>query len=135
MIHPNKIITSKTNFLAGQVLLFNKPVGWSSFDLVKKVRNIIKSTKNIQKIKVGHAGTLEPLAEGLLIICTGKFTKKIEEIQSQKKIYTGEITLGGTTPSYDKETNINQTFETSQTSLAERNVGGSFCLFLLGSFS
>ena len=106
-------ININTDFLEGSVLLFNKPLQWSSFDVVKKVRNIIKSEKKIGKIKVGHAGTLDPLADGLLIVCTGKFTKRVEEIQGQKKVYTGEITIGSTTPSYDKETEINETFETS----------------------
>ncbi len=106
-------ISKDTDFLKGTTILFHKPIGWTSFDLVKKVRNIIKSNKKIKKIKVGHAGTLDPLADGLLIICTGRFTKKIEEIQQQQKIYTGEITLGGTTPSFDRETEINKTFETS----------------------
>ena len=110
----NSRITSETDFLEGQVLLFNKPLGWSSFDVVKKVRGIIKTSKNIRKIKVGHAGTLDPLADGLLIICTGKFTKRIDEIQGQKKVYTGEITLGATTPSYDKETEVDQTFDVSK---------------------
>ena len=85
LLKANSKITSETDFLEGQVLLFNKPLGWSSFDVVKKVRGIIKSAKNIQKIKVGHAGTLDPLADGLLIVCTGKFTKRIDEIQVQKK--------------------------------------------------
>ena len=114
LLKANPKITSETNFLDGQVLLFNKPIRWSSFDVVKKVRGIIKSAKNIQKIKVGHAGTLDPLADGLLIVCTGKFTKRINEIQSQKKLYTGEITLGSTTPSYDKETEVDQTFDISK---------------------
>jgi len=114
ILKTNSKITSETNFLDGQVLLFNKPIRWSSFDVVKKVRGIIKSAKNIQKIKVGHAGTLDPLADGLLIVCTGKFTKRINEIQSQKKLYTGEITLGSTTPSYDKETEVDQTFDISK---------------------
>lgn len=113
MLKPSVVISSETNFLDGTVLLFNKPLTWSSFDVVKKVRNIIKSAKQIKRIKVGHAGTLDPLADGLLIICTGKFTKKIDEIQGQKKVYTGEITLGETTPSYDKETEVDKTFETS----------------------
>ena len=73
-------ISESTDFLEGTILLFKKPIGWSSFDLVKKIRNIIKKYYNLKKIKVGHAGTLDPLAEGLLIICTGKFTKKISEI-------------------------------------------------------
>lgn len=113
MLEATTEINSETNFLEGKVLLFNKPLTWSSFDLVKKVRNTIKSNLNIRKIKVGHAGTLDPLADGLLIICTGKFTKKIDEIQGQKKVYTGEITLGGTTPSYDLETEIEEAFDTS----------------------
>ena len=113
ILKANSEITSESNFLDGQVLLFNKPLGWSSFDIVKKVRGIIKSAKQIKKIKVGHAGTLDPLADGLLIVCTGKFTKRIDEIQVQKKVYTGEITIGSTTPSYDKETEIDETFETS----------------------
>ena len=113
MLKANTKISSETNFEMGQLLLFHKPLGWSSFDVVKKVRNIIKNCGNLKKIKVGHAGTLDPLADGLLIICTGKFTKRIEEVQAQKKIYTGEITLGGTTPSYDRETEVNKTFEIS----------------------
>ena len=113
MLKANTDISSETDFEEGQVLLFHKPLRWSSFDVVKKVRNIIKNACNLKKIKVGHAGTLDPLADGLLIICTGKFTKRIEEIQSQKKIYMGQLSLGGTTPSYDRETEVNKTFETS----------------------
>lgn len=88
ILKANTNITSETDFLEGQVLLFNKPIGWSSFDVVKKARNIIKSAKNIRKIKVGHAGTLDPLADGLLIVCSGRFTKRIDEIQGQIKVYT-----------------------------------------------
>ena len=99
-------------FLDGQILLFDKPLGWSSFDVVKKVKNLVRTKYNLKKFKVGHAGTLDPLATGLLIICTGKFTKRISEIQGQAKIYTGTITLGGTTPSYDLETKVDATFET-----------------------
>ena len=106
-------ISKDTDFLEGATILFHKPIGWTSFDLVKKVRNIIKSNKKIKKIKVGHAGTLDPLADGLLIVCTGRFTKRIEEIQGQKKIYIGEMTLGYTTPSFDRETEVNETFEIS----------------------
>ena len=80
-------------FLTGQVFVFNKPIGWTSFDVVKKVRYLISKKYNIKKIKVGHAGTLDPLAEGLLIICTGKFTKKISSIQSQEKTYIGTCLL------------------------------------------
>ena len=103
-------------FLNGQVLLIDKPIGWSSFDVVRKVKNLICEKHNLKKIKVGHAGTLDPLATGLLIICTGKFTKIISEIQGQEKTYTGTITLGGTTPSYDLETEIDTNYETSHIS-------------------
>jgi tRNA pseudouridine55 synthase len=84
-------------FEEGQVLLINKPLHWTSADVVKKVRNLVHA-------KVGHAGTLDPLATGLLILCTGKFTKRINEYMSQEKEYTGTITLGSTTASYDLET-------------------------------
>jgi len=100
-------------FLSGQIFLIDKPLGWTSFDLVNKVKNLIRTKYNLKKIKVGHAGTLDPLATGLLIVCTGKFTKRISEIQEQNKVYTGEITLGGTTPSYDLETEVNTQYETS----------------------
>ena len=88
------------DFETGEILLVNKPLTWTSFDVVKKVRNILKVKK------IGHAGTLDPLAEGLLILCTGKFTKKIEEIQAQEKEYTGHFTVGQTTPSFDLETEV-----------------------------
>lgn len=98
------------NFIEGEVLLFNKPYTWSSFHVVKNVRYILKHHTGISRIKVGHAGTLDPLATGLLIICTGKFTKKIHEIQDFDKEYTGILTLGATTPSFDLETEINAKF-------------------------
>lgn len=94
----------------GQVLLIDKPLNWTSFQVVNKLRWEIRRQFNIKKIKVGHAGTLDPLATGLLILCTGKFTKKIETFQAQEKEYTGTITVGGTTPSYDLETEIDKTF-------------------------
>ena len=97
----------------GQVLLIDKPLKWTSFQVVNKIRWAIKQQFNLKKIKVGHAGTLDPLATGLLILCTGKFTKKIDEFQAQVKEYTGTFTLGATTPSYDLETEINQHFETN----------------------
>lgn len=100
------------DFLAGQILLINKPLGWTSFDVVKKIKNLIRTKYSLKKIKVGHAGTLDPLATGLLIVCTGKFTKRITELQGQEKIYTGNITLGGTTASYDLETEVDTIFET-----------------------
>jgi len=99
-------------FQNGQVLLIDKPLTWSSFDVVNKLRYSIRKKFNIKKIKVGHAGTLDPLATGLLIICTGKFTKKINEYQGLPKEYTGTIQLGATTPSYDLESEINKTFPT-----------------------
>ncbi|MGV3598783.1 MAG: tRNA pseudouridine(55) synthase TruB [Bacteroidota bacterium] len=88
----------------GKVLLVNKPSGWTSFDVVQKIRNVSRAKK------VGHAGTLDPLATGLLILCTGKFTKRIDEVQAQEKEYTGTITVGATRPSFDVETEIDQTF-------------------------
>ena len=94
------------NFAEGELLLVNKPYKWTSFDVVSKIRNSFKPLK----LKVGHAGTLDPLAIGLLIICTGKLTKKIDEYQAQEKEYTGTLFLGATTPSYDLETEIDQTF-------------------------
>lgn len=107
-------------FKEGQILLFDKPLGWTSFQVVNKVRWLIRKSCNIKKIKVGHAGTLDPLATGLLIICTGKFTKRIEEFQGQEKEYTGTITLGSTTPSYDLETEADQTFEVDH--ISEENI-------------
>jgi len=98
------------DFKDGQILLFDKPLEWTSFQLVNKVRWLIRSHCGIKKIKVGHAGTLDPLATGLLIICTGKFTKRIQELQGQEKEYTGTFTLGATTPSYDLETEVDNTF-------------------------
>ena len=97
----------KLDYENGQILLLNKPLSWTSFDVVRKVRNILRIKK------IGHAGTLDPLAEGLLILCTGKFTKKIEEIQAQEKEYTGHFTLGQTTPSFDLETEIDTTKDIS----------------------
>jgi tRNA pseudouridine55 synthase len=101
-------------YLKGQVLLIDKPLEWSSFQVVNKLRWLIRKEYKIKKIKVGHAGTLDPLASGLLIICTGKETKNISTYQAQEKEYTGTITLGGTTPSYDLETEVDQTFALDQ---------------------
>lgn len=94
----------------GQTLLIDKPLGWSSFQAVNKLKWAIRKKFALKKIKIGHAGTLDPLATGLLLICTGKFTKKINELQGQDKEYTGTITLGATTPSYDLETKVDHTF-------------------------
>lgn len=102
----------QSNLLEGGILLIDKPLQWTSFDVVKKTRNLLRTHFQVKKIKVGHAGTLDPLASGLLVVCTGKFTKRINEFQAQEKEYTGTFTLGSTTPSYDLETEINQTFST-----------------------
>ncbi len=96
----------KFNFAEGELLLINKPYGWTSFDVVGKIRNSFKPLK----LKVGHAGTLDPLATGLLILCTGKMTKKIDEFQAQEKEYTGTMIMGASTPSYDMETIVDQEF-------------------------
>ncbi|GAA3595839.1 tRNA pseudouridine(55) synthase TruB [Flavivirga amylovorans] len=104
---------TKEDYLSGQVLLIDKPLNWTSFQVVNKLRWEIRQAFNIKKIKVGHAGTLDPLATGLLIICTGKMTKQIDTFQGQIKEYTGTIALGSTTRSYDLETEINETFSTS----------------------
>ena len=101
------------DYQAGQVLLIDKPLNWTSFQAVNKLRWEIRQAFTIKKIKVGHAGTLDPLATGLLIICTGKMTKQIDTFQGQIKEYTGTIILGSTTPSFDLETEINEIFETS----------------------
>lgn len=104
---------SPEEFQEGQILLIDKPLTWSSFQAVNKVKYaLIKNLGLPKKFKIGHAGTLDPLATGLLIICTGKFTKRISELQGQVKEYTGTITVGATTPSYDLETEINETFPT-----------------------
>lgn len=99
-------------FLAGQVLLVDKPLEWTSFQVVNKLKYFVRKKFKLKKFKIGHAGTLDPLATGLLIICTGKMTKSIETFQGQDKEYTGTITLGATTPSFDLETEIDQTFPT-----------------------
>jgi len=88
----------KFNFLEGEVLLIDKPIGWTSFDVVNSIRYSIKRTFNIKKIKVGHAGTLDPLATGLLIICTGKFTKQIDSFQGLDKVYVGSMYMGANNP-------------------------------------
>ncbi len=101
---------TKEDFLNGQILLIDKPLEWSSFQAVNALKWAIRKKFDLKKIKIGHAGTLDPLATGLLIICTGKFTKKIPELQGQVKEYIGTFSLGATTPSYDLETDIDQFF-------------------------
>ena len=106
------MLTSQ-DYQSGQVLLIDKPLHWTSFQVVNKLRWEMKQAFGLKKIKVGHAGTLDPLATGLLIICTGKMTKQIDTFQAQIKEYTGTLVLGSTTPSFDLETEINDTFPTT----------------------
>ena len=101
----------QADYSAGEVILINKPYKWTSFDVVSKIKWLLKSKLKI-KTKVGHAGTLDPLATGLLIVCTGKFTKKIDSYQVLEKEYTGTFFLGSTTPSFDLESAIDKTFPT-----------------------
>ncbi|MDA7729440.1 tRNA pseudouridine(55) synthase TruB [Flavobacteriaceae bacterium] len=106
----SKLELNETLVTEGQLLLIDKPLNWTSFQVVNKIRWELKNKFGIKKLKVGHAGTLDPLATGLLLVCTGKMTKKISEIQALVKEYTGTFTLGATTPSYDLETPIDGTF-------------------------
>ncbi len=107
-------MVTANEYLEGQILLIDKPYEWSSFQALNAVKWAIRKKFDLnKKFKIGHAGTLDPLATGLLIICTGKFTKKIPEIQGQVKEYVGTITLGSTTPSYDLETEVDHTYPTS----------------------
>lgn len=103
-------------FEQGEVLLINKPYRWTSFDVVGSLRSFLKARLGIKKIRIGHAGTLDPLASGLLIVCTGKFTKQIESYQGMEKEYSGTLYLGATTPSFDLETEVNQKFSTEHVS-------------------
>ena len=105
--------SKKYNFRKGEIVLVDKPLHWTSFDVVNKLRYPLKTKYNIKRFKVGHAGTLDPLATGLLVICTGKMTKEINAFVLDSKEYTGVIQLGATTPSYDLETEIDATFPTS----------------------
>ena len=104
---------SGEDFQNGQVLLIDKPLHWTSFQAVNKMKWVLKSKLGLKKIKIGHAGTLDPLATGLLLVCTGKFTKRITELQGQAKEYTGTFFIGATTPSYDLETETDKIFPTN----------------------
>ena len=107
-------MTTVEDFLNGQILLIDKPLNWTSFQAVNKIKYALINKVGLpKKFKIGHAGTLDPLASGLLLICTGKFTKKISELQGQAKEYTGTFFIGATTPSYDLETEIDETFSIS----------------------
>ncbi|RLD89966.1 MAG: tRNA pseudouridine(55) synthase TruB [Bacteroidetes bacterium] len=99
------------DFVQGEVLLVDKPLEWTSFDVVNFIRSFLRKKYNLKKLKVGHAGTLDPLATGLLIICTGKLTKQIDTFQGMDKVYVGQMKLGATTPSFDKETEEDHQFD------------------------
>jgi tRNA pseudouridine55 synthase len=105
-------LKTKEDFLEGQLILIDKPLNWSSFQAVNAVKWAIRKSYQLKKIKVGHAGTLDPLATGLLLICAGKFTKRIHEFQGMPKEYEGTITLGSSTPSYDLETEVDNVYPT-----------------------
>jgi len=121
-----KLPSNLTELVEGSMILIDKPLGWTSFDVVNKVKGFVRSQVRIppnehghpQRFKIGHAGTLDPLASGLLVVCTGKFTKQIEQVQSGVKEYTGTIRFGQTTPSFDLETEPEGTFPTEQLNLA-----------------
>jgi tRNA pseudouridine55 synthase len=106
-------------FALGKILLFDKPLYWTSFDLVRKIKGILKNRLDLKKLKVGHAGTLDPLATGLMIVCTGRETKNIEKYQAEFKEYKAVIALGATTPSFDLETNVDVTYPTEHITLAD----------------
>ncbi len=100
------------DFIRGEILVLNKPLDWTSFDLVQKVRNMLCRFLKIKKLKIGHAGTLDPKATGVMVLCSGKLTKQIDEIQADEKEYIALLKVGATTPSYDLETDENAQFET-----------------------
>lgn len=115
------------DFPAGEVLLIDKPLEWTSFDVVNKIRHMLRYHLGIKRIKVGHAGTLDPLASGLLLVCVGKATKQINEYTGLDKEYTGSFFIGATTPSYDLETDIDQEFDTAHiTEALIRNTAKTF---------
>jgi tRNA pseudouridine55 synthase len=101
------------NFEQGELILVDKPYRWSSFDVVNNIRAVLRKKTGRKKFKIGHAGTLDPLATGLLVLCTGIYTKRIEEFKEYDKEYTGSFTLGATTPSFDLETEVDKTFDTA----------------------
>lgn len=105
------------DFITGEIIALDKPLGWTSFDAVKRVRGAIQRRLGLKKFKVGHAGTLDPLATGVLIVCTGKATKKIDTLQAGDKEYVATLRLGATTPSFDLETEIDETFTTDHITL------------------
>lgn len=112
MVKP-AIPTLDMNFIEGEVLYIDKPLGWTSFDAVKRIRGALTRRLGVKKIKVGHAGTLDPLATGVMIVCTGRATKRIDELQAGVKEYVATLALGATTPSFDLETEIDATYPTA----------------------
>jgi tRNA pseudouridine55 synthase len=106
-------------FVLGKILLFDKPLYWTSFDLVRKIKGVLRNRLGLKKLKVGHAGTLDPLATGLMIVCTGKETRNIEKYQAEFKEYKAIIMLGATTPSFDLETSIDVTYPTDHITRAD----------------
>jgi len=126
LFHPAEPASEK--FIAGQVVLIDKPLWWTSFDVVRKCRNIITNRLKIKKLKVGHAGTLDPLATGLMVICTGKATRRINEWMDADKEYVATIELGRTTPSFDLETETDATFPTEH--ITRESFENSLQLFL-----
>ena len=116
------------DFQKGELILIDKPYKWTSFDVVKSVKGQARRITGIKRIKVGHAGTLDPLATGLLLICTGKKTKEIEGFQAQEKEYTGTIYLGATTPSFDLEKEVDKRFDISE--ITEEQVRNTTAQFL-----
>ena len=102
------------DFIRGEILVLNKPLDWTSFDLVQKVRNMLCRLLKIKKLKIGHAGTLDPKATGVMVLCSGKLTKQIDEIQADEKEYIALLKVGATTPSFDLETEEDEQFETAQ---------------------
>lgn len=128
MIEPLTEISRETDFKKGALLLVDKPKGITSFKVVKDIRYWVKKNYQIkEKLKVGHAGTLDPLASGLLIICTGKMTKKIPKLQEDKKVYTGTFTFGATTPSFDLETGIDKEYSTEN--ITKEKLKAAFRMF------
>ncbi|MBQ2440761.1 MAG: tRNA pseudouridine(55) synthase TruB [Paludibacteraceae bacterium] len=116
------------DFLEGEILAFDKPYGWTSFDLIAKIRNTICHTLGIKRLKVGHAGTLDPLATGVMLVCTGRKTKQIDDLQAKTKEYIATLQLGATTPSFDEEQPIDKTYSTEH--ITEEKVRSVLPLFL-----
>ncbi len=108
----SNLVNINMNFLDGEILYIDKPYGWTSFDAVKRIRGALLRRLRIKKLKVGHAGTLDPLATGVMMVCTGKATKLIDELQAHTKEYVAKIALGATTPSFDLETEVDATYPT-----------------------